>query len=234
MAKKDFINKFNKDYAFRSEMRAKGIRVIQNNVIFFNPDGSLKYIAGNYIKQFPLATISISQREVWQNMENKITKKEKYMLLKGIVEKSSYKDKAGMLDFLDHEIYLLNKKSTSKSKVDSELENEVLSILKAADHDLSVSDILSHESVKTYTVKESGKEVIKNTSNQKMTAVLKKLTNDKKIIRIEDKKKAYFRIASDSTSQVVLNIPSTSNSPSPKQREAVKTKEEIFKEVFGY
>ena len=49
MKKADFIKRFNSDYAFRAQMRAKGIRVIQNNVIFFNPDGSLKYIAGNYV-----------------------------------------------------------------------------------------------------------------------------------------------------------------------------------------
>ena len=49
MKKADFIKKFNSDFVFRAECRAKGIQVIQNNVIFFNPDGSLKYIAGAYI-----------------------------------------------------------------------------------------------------------------------------------------------------------------------------------------
>ena len=50
MRKTDFINRYNSDHTFRAEMRAKGIRVIQDNVIFFNPDGSLKYIAGNYVR----------------------------------------------------------------------------------------------------------------------------------------------------------------------------------------
>ena len=53
MNKQDFIKRFKNDFAFRAEMMAKGIRVIQNNVIFFNPDGTLKAVAGNYIKQFP-------------------------------------------------------------------------------------------------------------------------------------------------------------------------------------
>ena len=49
MKKAEFIKRFRTDHAFRAEMRAKGIRVIQNNVIFFNRDGTLKYIAGNYV-----------------------------------------------------------------------------------------------------------------------------------------------------------------------------------------
>lgn len=50
MSKADFIQKFHNDYSFRAEARTKGIRVIQNNVIFFNPNGTVKAVAGNYIK----------------------------------------------------------------------------------------------------------------------------------------------------------------------------------------
>jgi hypothetical protein len=50
MSKVDFLKKYKSDYVFRAEARAKGIRVIQDNVIFFNPDGSLKAVAGNYVK----------------------------------------------------------------------------------------------------------------------------------------------------------------------------------------
>lgn len=53
MKKADFIKRFKTDFVFRAEARAKGIRVIQDNVIFFNPDGSLKYIAGAYVRQAP-------------------------------------------------------------------------------------------------------------------------------------------------------------------------------------
>ena len=53
MSKVEFLQRYRNDYTFRAEARRKGIRVIQDNVIFFNPDGSLKVIAGNYIRQFP-------------------------------------------------------------------------------------------------------------------------------------------------------------------------------------
>jgi len=50
MKKADFLRKWRSDYIFRSDMRAKGIRVIQDNVIFFNPDGSVREIAGDYVR----------------------------------------------------------------------------------------------------------------------------------------------------------------------------------------
>jgi hypothetical protein len=49
MSKVDFLRKYRNDYVFRAEMRAKGIKVIQDNVIFFNPDGTVKAIAGAYV-----------------------------------------------------------------------------------------------------------------------------------------------------------------------------------------
>lgn len=49
MAKKDFIKRYKEDWSFRWSMKQKGIYVIQNNVIFFNPDGTVKGVAGNFI-----------------------------------------------------------------------------------------------------------------------------------------------------------------------------------------
>jgi hypothetical protein len=50
MSKEKFLAKYRADFAFRAECRAKGIRVIQDNVIFFNPDGSVNHVAGAYVK----------------------------------------------------------------------------------------------------------------------------------------------------------------------------------------
>jgi len=49
MSKVEFLEKWRSDFIFRSDMRAKGIKVIQDNVIFFNPDGTVKAIAGAYV-----------------------------------------------------------------------------------------------------------------------------------------------------------------------------------------
>lgn len=50
MSKKEFLKKWRNDRNFRYDMRRKGIRVIQDNVIFFNPDGSVRTVAGAYIQ----------------------------------------------------------------------------------------------------------------------------------------------------------------------------------------
>ena len=50
MKKAEFLRKYRNDYVFRAECKSKGIKVIQDNVIFFNPDGSVKAIAGAYVK----------------------------------------------------------------------------------------------------------------------------------------------------------------------------------------
>lgn len=49
MKKVEFLKRFREDYAFRAEMRAKGVRVIQDNVIFFNEDGTVKAVAGKHV-----------------------------------------------------------------------------------------------------------------------------------------------------------------------------------------
>lgn len=50
MSKKEFLKRWRTDRDFRFDMKLKGIRVIQDNVLFFNPDGSLKAIAGTHVK----------------------------------------------------------------------------------------------------------------------------------------------------------------------------------------
>jgi hypothetical protein len=50
MSKEKFLARYRTDFTFRAECRTKGIQVIQDNVIFFNPDGSVNHIAGAYVK----------------------------------------------------------------------------------------------------------------------------------------------------------------------------------------
>lgn len=50
MSKVDFLKKWRNDRDFKFDMMRKGIRVIQDNVIFFNEDGYVRAVAGNYVK----------------------------------------------------------------------------------------------------------------------------------------------------------------------------------------
>ena len=49
MKKAEFLKKWRNDRDFKYDMMRKGIRVIQNNVIFFNTDGTVKAVAGNCV-----------------------------------------------------------------------------------------------------------------------------------------------------------------------------------------
>ena len=49
MKKTEFLKKWRSDRNFRYDMMSKGIRVILNNVFFFNNDGTLKAVAGNWV-----------------------------------------------------------------------------------------------------------------------------------------------------------------------------------------
>ena len=50
MSKKEFLEKWRNDRVFRNNMRKRGIKVIQDNVIFFNPDGSIRAVASAHIQ----------------------------------------------------------------------------------------------------------------------------------------------------------------------------------------
>ncbi len=50
MAKKEFLRKWREDRDFRYDMKMKGIRVIGDNVIFLNNDGSIRAVAGAHIQ----------------------------------------------------------------------------------------------------------------------------------------------------------------------------------------
>lgn len=50
MSKREFLKKWRNDRDFRYDAKLKGIRVIADNVVFMNPDGSIRAVAGAYIK----------------------------------------------------------------------------------------------------------------------------------------------------------------------------------------
>ena len=116
----------------------------------------------------------------------KMTKRDYFSKLIEIVEGANVDNSAEIVNFLNNEIKLLNKKSNVKTK--TQKENEVLMEV--------VFNALS-EVGKPMTVSElmSANEEIGAMSNQKVSALLKKLKEDERIVRVEDKKKAYFSIA---------------------------------------
>lgn len=116
----------------------------------------------------------------------KMTKRDYFSKLIEIVEGANVDNSAEIIDFLNHEIELSKKKSNVKTK--TQKENEVLmevvfNALVEVGKPMTVSELMS------------ANEEVGAMSNQKVAALLKKLKEDERVVRVEDKKKAYFSIA---------------------------------------
>ena len=116
----------------------------------------------------------------------KMTKRDYFSKLIEIVEGANVDNSAEIVNFLNNEIKLLNKKSNVKTT--TQKENEVLmevvfNVLAEVGKPMTVSELMS------------ANEEVGAMSNQKVSALLKKLKEDERVVRVEDKKKAYFSIA---------------------------------------
>ena len=123
--------------------------------------------------------------------EKKITKREKFEMLKELV-----KDDVMLTEFLDHEIELLTKKASGGSaKKDEEQEAffEVIRDVLAECADvkgMQCGAIAKDERAASFEWKD-GKE----TSSQRVSAMLKKLVDKGDVVKVTDKKVTYFRLA---------------------------------------
>ena len=118
----------------------------------------------------------------------KITKKERFEMIKEIVLNAGLDNEAEMIEFLDNEINLLNKKRASGAKTATQKENEVLveklyAVLAEIGRPVTVSELQAEN------------EDFGAMSNQKVSALMKKLTDAGKVTKTPDKKKSYFSIA---------------------------------------
>ena len=120
-------------------------------------------------------------------MEKKLTKREvvSQMLANEVVVAN--KDWKA---YLERELELLEKKSANKKATKTQVENEklkstVLAVLSGTDNALTVTELLkAHPD-------------FAELSNQKMSALVSALCNDKMVYRFVEKKKAYFRLATE-------------------------------------
>lgn len=120
----------------------------------------------------------------------KMTKKQKFEMLKALVA-----DNAMLVEFIDHEIELLdNKKSKGNAKANEKMANEVELVYKAlveVGRDVTPSELIGSTDLSALK-NENG--VV---SSQKVSALLKKLVEAGRVERYEDKKKTYFRIKAE-------------------------------------
>lgn len=118
----------------------------------------------------------------------KVTKKERFEMIKEIVLNAGLDNEAEMIEFLDNEINLLNKKRASGAKTAKQKENEVLverlyEVLAEIGRPVTVSELQAES------------EEFGAMSNQRVSALMKKLTDVDRVTKTVDKKKSYFSIA---------------------------------------
>lgn len=123
-------------------------------------------------------------------MEKKMTKREKFEMLAKIAE---VKANPMLVEFIEHELELLAKKNasgegkmTATQKENKELKDKILECMKKEpDRLFTISDML-----KDFPF---CREL--SLTNQRVSALVRQLKEDKKVERIVDKRKAFFKLA---------------------------------------
>ena len=120
-------------------------------------------------------------------MEKKITKKDRFVEMRTFFEEIERTD---LVEFICHEIELLDKKSASKSKkeiananANAELMQIVKEVLENTDKAMTISEVMK------------ANEVLAELSNQKVSYLMRTLVENKDVTKFVEKGKSYFRIA---------------------------------------
>ena len=118
-------------------------------------------------------------------MEKKVTKKEMFAKLYAIVEESNAPDKVEVLGFIDHEVELIEKRSSkvtlnATQKANLEVKEVIKEVL-ADKPNSTVSELIKDERLSMY-------------SNQKISALVKQLVDGGEVVKSTDKKVSRFSL----------------------------------------
>lgn len=112
----------------------------------------------------------------------KLTKKEKFGMVLDYIQ-----DNEMLIEFINNEIALLTKKASSTSKNKNQLENEKIK-------DNIVAVLIEIGQPVTITELQKNSTELSIYSNQKLSALLKQLHDEKRVIKFTDKKKTFFSV----------------------------------------
>lgn len=125
-------------------------------------------------------------------MENKkVTKREYFEMIKGICG-----DNQDIVNFCNHEIELLERKSSKGGATKTQTENVKVAEMLIAElakiaKPVTITDLMNtSDIVKGYKL-ENGNSL----SNQKISAILKQQVDAGKVVKVTDKKKSLFSVA---------------------------------------
>lgn len=122
-------------------------------------------------------------------MTKKMTKKEMFAMVIATIEATEVENREEMVNFLNHEVELLNKKSSKSGETKTQKENKVLmEQLKEALGEMTEAVTISEFQTKST-------HEVATLSNQKLSALLKKLVESGEVVKTTEKKKSYFALA---------------------------------------
>lgn len=118
--------------------------------------------------------------------EKRITKKEYFAMVAGVVEQANPTNKEELLTFINHEVELLEKKSAKSAKSgQTKTQKENVGIME------TISEVLA-DMGKPVTITELMKdERLSAYSNQKLSALVRQMPN---VVKTTEKKKSYFSL----------------------------------------
>lgn len=131
-----------------------------------------------------------------EEKEKKVSKREHFEMLRAIVTASVSKDKKELLEFIDHEIDLLeSKKSRLKESATRATHEPIMDaireVLKGKTEPMQIAEMLKDSRLASYKEKDEVKEM----SPQKLSAMLKRLVDGGEVERKVIKKHSYFILA---------------------------------------
>ena len=119
----------------------------------------------------------------------KLTKKDYFKMVASVIENSNVENKAELQGFISHEIELLEKKAQSKgtdnakTRENNEIIEKIYNALVEINRAVTITELQAE-------IPEFGEY-----TNQKISALMKKLVDSNRVVKVVDKKKSYFKIA---------------------------------------
>ena len=122
-------------------------------------------------------------------MTKRMTKKEMFAVIAETINAVEVENKAEMLNLIDHEIELLEKKSSKSGQTKTQKENELLkaellTALGEMDKPVTISEFCEKTS-----------HPVGKLSNQKLSALLNQMVKAETVVKTVEKKKSYFAVA---------------------------------------
>ena len=117
----------------------------------------------------------------------KMTKKEKFAIVRSIVETSNHANAEMLIEFIDHEVELLTRKNASDKKPTAK---------QVANEAVKVEILAEMEDGKLYTCSDIIKVVpaCDGFPTQKVSPLMNQLADSGKVEKIVDKRKTYFKL----------------------------------------